>query len=131
MRISLSEFLQWRINVYLCKILGWQITYVYIKFLGKLYFFFNRKEKSKIKKSVQDVFSDRKQNAEINSITKGVFQGIFFHYYEKFFNAYSNSKTLRYFVQTQIEAEGLDVMDQGLAKGKGILLITGHTWIAR
>ena len=126
MRIGLSEFLQWRINVYLCKILGWQITYVYINFLGKLYFFFNRKEKSKIKKSVQDVFSDRKQNAEISSITKGVFQGIFFHYYEKFFNAYSNSKTLRYFVQTQIEAEGLDVMDQGLAKGKGILLITGH-----
>ena len=126
MKIGLSEFLQWRFNVYLCKTLGWQITFFYINFLGKLYFFFNRKEKFKIKRSVQDVFSDRKQNPEIRSIIKGVFQGILFHYYEKFFNAYTNSKTLRYFVQTKIEEEGLDAIDQGLAKGKGILLITGH-----
>jgi lauroyl/myristoyl acyltransferase len=106
--------------------LGWQITLSYINILGKLYFFFNRKENYKIKKSVKDVFSDRKHSSEISSITKDVFRGIFSHYYEKFFNAYSNYKTLRNFVETQMEGEGLKAMENGLAKGKGILLITGH-----
>ena len=126
MKINLSSFLQWRMNVFLCKILGWRITLSYINFLGKLYFFFNRKENYKIKKSVEDVFSQRKHRSEISSITKDVFKGIYSHYYEKFFNAYSNSKTLRNFVVTQMAGEGLEAIENGLAEGKGILLITGH-----
>ncbi len=126
MKINLSSFLQWRLNIFMCKILGWQITLCYINILGKLYFFFNRKENYKIKTAVKDVFSDRKHSSEISSITKNVFRGIFSHYYEKFFNAYSNYKTLKNFVETQMEGEGLEAIENGLAKGKGILLITGH-----
>jgi len=126
MKINLSSFLQWRLNIFICKMLGWQITLSYINILGKIYFFFNRKENYKIKTAVKDVFSDRKHSSEISSITKDVFKGIFSHYYEKFFNAYSNTETLRNCVETQMEGEGLEAIEQALAKGKGILLITGH-----
>ncbi len=126
MKINLSSFLQWRLNIFFCKILGWRFTLFYISILGKLYFFFNRKENWKIKKSVKDVFSDRKHTHEISSITKDIFQGIFSHYYEKFFNAYSKTTTLQNFVETHMEGEGLEAIKQGLSKGKGILLITGH-----
>jgi len=94
--------------------------------LGKLYFFLNPKEKWKIKKAVKTVFSDQKYMPEIRTITKNVFRGIFSHYFEKFFNAYSTAGTLRNFVINHMGSEDLDVIEKGLAKGKGILLITGH-----
>lgn len=126
MKLNLSAFLQWRFNIFMCRMLGWRITFSYIRMLGKLYFFFNPKEKWKIKKAVKTVFSDHKYLPEVKALTKNVFQGIFSHYFEKFFNAYSTAGTLRNFVMKQMESEDLDVIKKGRAKGKGILLITGH-----
>ena len=126
MKLNLSSFLQWRINIFICLMLGWKITFFYIRFLGKLYFFFNRKEKWKIKKAVKSVFSRRKYNSDIESITRNVFRGIVFHYYEKFFNVFSTHNTTRAFVKTQMEGQGLDTIKQGLSRGHGVLLVTGH-----
>ena len=89
MKINLSSFLQLRFNIFMCKKLGWKITFFYITILGKLYFFFKRKEKRKIKSSVKEVFAGQKSGSEIRSITRDIFRGIVSHYYEKFFNAYS------------------------------------------
>ena len=126
MKINLSSFLQWRFNIYLCRTLGWSSAFFYILMLGRLYFILNRRENSKIKKAIKSVFSNRKQIHNIKTITKEVFRGIFSHYYEKFFNVYSTSQTLRTFVHTHMEGEGLEAIKQGLAKGNGVLLITGH-----
>jgi hypothetical protein len=124
MNINLSSFLQWRPNIIMCRTIGWNFTYYYISILGKLYFFFNRKERWKIKKAVKTVFTGRKNSFELKSITRNVFRGVFFHYYEKFFNAYSTARTLENFVMNHMESEGMNAIKQGLAKGKGILLIT-------
>jgi KDO2-lipid IV(A) lauroyltransferase len=126
MGFNLSSFLQWGPNIMMCRKIGWKFTYHYINILGKFYFFFNRKEKWKIKKAVKAVFIGRKNGFELRSITKNVFRGVFLHYYEKFFNAYSTSRTLKNFVMNHMESEGMNAIEQGLAKGKGILLITGH-----
>jgi KDO2-lipid IV(A) lauroyltransferase len=126
MRLNLSSFLQWRINIFLCQILGWRIIFYYITFLGKLYFLFNRKEKFKIEKAVNAVFADRKNRSEIRSINRRVFRGIVSHYYEKFFNAYCNPAIRKTFVETHIESEGMEAINQGLSRGKGVLLVTGH-----
>jgi lauroyl/myristoyl acyltransferase len=126
MNLSLSSFLQWRPNIIMCRAIGWNFTYYYITLLGKLYFFFNRKEKWKIKKAVKTVFTGRKNSSELRFIIKDIFQGILSHYYEKFVNVYSTPKTLRNFFEIHIENEGLNTLKQALSKGKGILLITGH-----
>ena len=126
MKISLSSFLQLRFNIFMCKKLGWRITSFYITVLGKLYFFFKRKEKRKIKSSVKEVFAGRKSRSEIRSIARNVFRGIVSHYYEKFFNAYSSPETLRAFVKTHIESTGIAAIEKGLSRGRGVLLITGH-----
>ena len=126
MKINLSSFLQWRFNIYIFKKLGWRVTFFYLKILGKLYFLFNRKENWKIKKAVNAVFEERKNRSEIRSITRSVFRGILSHYYEKIFNAYCNSETLRIFVETHMENEGMEAIKQGLSRGKGVLLVTGH-----
>ena len=126
MKLNLSAFLQWRFNIFMYRMLGWRITFFYIRMLGKLYFFFNPKETWKIRKAVKTVFSDHKYRPKIRSITKNIFRGIFSHYFEKIFSAYSTAGTLRNFVMNHMESEGLEAIKQGLAKGKGILLITGH-----
>ncbi len=126
MKLNLSSFLQCNFNIYMCKKIGWRITFFYIAFLGRLYFFFNRKEKRKIKNAVKTVFADTKSKPEIKLITRNIFRGIFSHYYEKFFNAYSSPETLRAFVKTHMESTGIAAIKKGLSRGRGVLLITGH-----
>ena len=126
MSFNLSSFLQWGPSMIMCRKIGWRFTYYYISILGKFYYFFNRKEKWKIKKAVTAVFTGRKNSSEFKSITKGIFQGILSHYYEKFVNVCSTPDTLRNFYKTHVENEGLKTVEQALSKGKGILLITGH-----
>ena len=126
MSFNLSSFLQWGPSMIMCRKIGWRFTYCYISILGKFYYFFNRKEKWKIKKAVTAVFTGRKNSSEFKSITKGIFQGILSHYYEKFINVCSTPDTLRNFYKTHVENEGLKTVEQALSKGKGILLITGH-----
>ena len=50
MKINLSSFLQLRFNIFMCKKMGWRITFFYITMLGKLYFFFKEKGKAENKK---------------------------------------------------------------------------------
>ena len=126
MKINLSSFLQRPFNIFMCRLLGWKFTLHYIAFLGKIYFFFNRKEKSKITQAVQTVFSDLKQPADIRTIVQEVFRGILSHYYEKFFNAFSQPETLRALIKTHMQCEDMTAIQKGLANGKGVLLITGH-----
>jgi KDO2-lipid IV(A) lauroyltransferase len=126
MSLNLSSFLQWRSNIIMCKLLGLWATFYYISILGKLYFFFNKKEKWQIKKAVDTVFSDRKQQFEIRSLTKNVFRGIVFHYYEKFVNAFGDPEELKTFFKIHVEGECMIALDKALAKGNGVLLITGH-----
>ncbi|MFC1811602.1 lysophospholipid acyltransferase family protein [Thermodesulfobacteriota bacterium] len=126
MKINLSSFLQWRLNIYMFRMLGWRITFYYIIMLGKVYFLFNRKEKWRIKQALKTVFPGLQHRSGTESITRDVFRGIFSHYYEKFFNAFSTAETSHLFLKTQIESENLNAIKQGLSGGKGVLLITGH-----
>ena len=126
MKINLSSFLQWRFNLFLCRILGWRFTFFYMSLLGRVYYFFNRKEKWAIEKAVKAVFAERKSRLEIKSTIRRVFHGILAHYYEKFFNAFSTNEAWETFLATHTENEGMDVIEKGLSRGKGVLLITGH-----
>ena len=126
MHISLSKFLQLRFNVFLYKRLSWGVAFLYIIILGKLYFFFNRKEKRRIEEAIETVFKGLRSRYEMKTIKKNVFQGIISHYYEKLFNAFSSAEMLEDFFHRNMESEGLNVIEEGLGIGKGVLLITAH-----
>ena len=126
MRINLSKFLQLRCNVFLYKRLNWKAVFLYIVILGKLYFFFNRKEKYKIEDAVENVFEGIRSTSEMKTIKRNVFQGILSHYYEKLFNAFSSAEMLEDFIHRNIKSEGLSIIEEGLGIGKGVLLITAH-----
>ncbi|MBW2027934.1 MAG: hypothetical protein JRH06_04735 [Deltaproteobacteria bacterium] len=127
MRVKLSAFLQWRLNVLLYRKLGWRLTYRYVLILGSLYYLVNRREKERIEECVEEVFKEGKDKSEIDKLKRGVFQGILAHYYEKLFNAYEDLEALKGFFRTSIRTRGgLEKLDRGLSKGRGVLFVTGH-----
>jgi lauroyl/myristoyl acyltransferase len=126
MGMGLSSFLQSQPNIFIYKRLGWRFAFYYTSVLGGLYFFFNRKDKQKIKKGIHSVFSGRKNLSERRSITLAVFRGIILHYYEKLFNAFSSPATLQTFFKIHIKNDGMGAIEKGLSKGNGVLMVTGH-----
>ena len=126
LKTSLSHFLQSRFNIRLCHYLGWPAASLYIQFLGKLYFFIHRSEKRKIKAALGKVLPLMKPPCDCGYVSRRVFRGLFSHYYEKLFNVYSTASTSRLFFGSHVKDRGLSVVRDGLAKGRGVLLITGH-----
>jgi KDO2-lipid IV(A) lauroyltransferase len=125
-KINLSSILQWKINVFLYKRLSWKIAFFYIYILGNLFFSLNKKERWKIESAIHTVFSDRKNDTEINAVLRNVFRGILSHYYEKLFNAFSSVEILKAFLNMSIKSQDMAAIRQGLSNGKGVLLVTGH-----
>ncbi|MBU2499538.1 MAG: lysophospholipid acyltransferase family protein [Proteobacteria bacterium] len=126
MALKLSSFLQLKPNVFIYQKLGWKMALIYMLVLGKIYFFLKQEEKRKILCSVERVFGDRKEPSEVKAIAKHVFRGIFCHYYEKIFNAYTNIQGLRSFLFGSVTAHRLERLDHALKEGRGVLFITGH-----
>ncbi len=124
--MQLSSFLQSPCNVYLYRKIGWKAAQRYLTILGKFYFSLNRKERHLIEAAVERVFEDRKPPSEIKTLARSVRQGVVWHYFEKIFNAYSSSGTLKRFLNTHIESDTLRLATTELAKGRGALLFTGH-----
>ena len=125
MKVNLSSFLQMRCNVFLFRKLSWDLCVHYIYFLGKLYFFFNRRERARIAESVEEVFA-RRRSRELETIITNVFRGVLSHYYEKIFNAYEDLQGLKEFFRTRIEAKDLNKLDHALSRKNGVLFVTGH-----
>lgn len=126
MKIHLSRFLQWGINVAICRMLGWRGAYAYISFLARIYFFFRRCEIKAVRAGIGTVFAGHKSPLEMRNLSRKVVSGIISHYYEKFFNAFSEDATTLALFDTHIEADGLQVIGGALRKGRGALLVTGH-----
>ena len=126
MKIKLSSFLQWKGNVYLYQKFGWELAFRYLVILAAFYFLVNRKEKQNITHALENTFGDRKSESEMKIIKKGVFNGIFAHYYEKLFNAYEDNEGLATFFRESIEADSIYKLDASLKEGRGVLFVTGH-----
>ena len=126
MKLHLSAFLQWKINVYLYRTIGWALAYRYIRWLGKLYFFMKKSEKRIVSESVGTVFASTCSPADLRRLRRAVFNGIITHYYEKLFNAFSSEQASRGFFHSRVADDGLSVIREAMAEGRGVLLITGH-----
>ena len=126
MKIKLSAFLQMKPNVYIYQKLGWRIALFYMVILGRMYFLLRQEEKRKITASLEKVFGERKGRSELKAMANHVFRGIFCHYYEKIFNAYTDIHGLRTFLFGSVIPQGLERLDHALEAGRGVLFVTGH-----
>ena len=120
--MNISKFFQLKPNVFLFKYAPFNFSTRYLRFLGKLYYIANRKERDQIKRNIMTVF-ESEDKARV--IIKKAFDGIFSHYSEKLIMAYRNIAHLKEEVRGVLEYSGLEYLDKAMNNG-GVVLVTGH-----
>ena len=90
---------------------------------GAIYFAFNSGERVKIERSIDDLLGP---GARADSVKRRVFGNIAEHYFEKLLVANRSLGFVRSFVRDRVTCEGLENLDEALARGKGVLAVTAH-----
>ena len=125
-RTGLSRYLQWRPNAMLMRCLPLRISRAYIGLLGRAYFFINRSERDEIKRNLTAVIRRMPRTDPFDLVIRRTFHGVFSHYHEKLLTAYANYHKVCRFIKNRVALEGLHLLDQGLARGRGVILVTAH-----
>lgn len=125
-KFNLSKFFQMRLNSWLIRFLPFFLSRVYLIGLGRLYYFFNRKEKHLIEKTITYVLKSRLSPADLPRAMRKTFQGIFDHYHEKLYLAYAPFPKIKKFFAKRMRFDGETALQEALSLGKGAILATGH-----
>ena len=125
-RLSLSRFLQWRLNTIMMRWLPRTMMRSYIGLLGKLYFAINYRERENIERNLCAVLRRVAGKDSLDLIIRRTFAGIFAHYYEKLFIAYHHFGKVCRFLDTHVAITNLKLLDEALSQEKGVILVTGH-----
>ncbi len=126
LNLNLSKFFQMKLNSWLIRFLPFFISRYYLIGLGRLYYYFNRKERNLIERTITFVLGSSLTASELRRAKRETFKGIFDHYHEKLYLAYSPFKRIRKFFAKRMHFEGEAALQQALALGKGAILATGH-----
>jgi lauroyl/myristoyl acyltransferase len=94
--------------------------------LGRAYFFFNCEERDEIKRNLSAVIRRMPRTDSVDLITRRTFRGVFSHYHEKLLTAYSNYHKVCRFIKSRVAFEEKHLLDQALALGRGVILVTAH-----
>lgn len=124
--LNLSKFCQAKFNIWLFRLLPFWVSRWYLFQVGKIYYFFKKKEKALIQATVRHVVGGELKPPSLRTLLKDTFRGIVDHYHEKLFVAYSNFPRLLKFLKNRIKLNGETELQETLAQGRGIILVTGH-----
>jgi len=123
---NLSKFFQKKFNSWLIRFLPFSVSRRYIIALGWFYYLFKPQEKALITKCVIQVNKGKANGRELRKIVRRTFRGIFEHYHEKLFVAYTKLSRTTRFLLTKVQTEGESCLKEALEAGRGVLLVTGH-----
>jgi KDO2-lipid IV(A) lauroyltransferase len=124
--LSLSKFLQMKLNSFLFRFLPFSVSRCYVMVLGRLYYLLNWTEKTFIRRTLKHVLGRKIPAPILHKKVKAAFKGIFDHYHEKLFVGYSNFPRLLKFLRSQVRFAGAENLQTALQEGKGVILVTGH-----
>ncbi|MBU1275896.1 MAG: lysophospholipid acyltransferase family protein [Proteobacteria bacterium] len=123
---DISSFLQLPWNTWLFGSLPPLLSKFYLRTLAALYFQLASKERSAIKRSLEATLGasptprqDRRRWARARA-------GIIDHYHEKLYLAFKSYSTIRQNCLDRVKIRNQELLDQALAQGRGVILITGH-----
>ncbi|MCX5891895.1 MAG: lysophospholipid acyltransferase family protein [Deltaproteobacteria bacterium] len=124
--LSLSKFLQMNWIHSFFRFLPTGICQGGIRGLGRLYYLVNRREQTLIRETIRRVFQGKISAARLQRKIRAAFTGIFDHYFEKFLVGYANFPKLINFLRKRVRFQGREQLQEALAAGRGVILVTGH-----
>ena len=124
--LNLSKFCQAKLNVFLFRFLPFWLSRWYLSQVGKIYYLLKKREKVLIQATIRHIFGAELESDSLTILIKAAFQGIIDHYHEKLFVAYSNFPRLLKFLRNRITLNGEEALQEILAQGRGMILVTGH-----
>jgi len=92
--------------------------------VGAIYFALNWRERVQIEENVGDLLGGDGERAR--QVKREVFGHILEHYFEKLLVANRPLPFVRSFVRRRVHCEGLRLLDEAMAKGRGVLAVTAH-----
>eukprot|EP01022_Parablepharisma_sp_SALTPOND_P035775 TRINITY_DN9654_c0_g2_i1.p2 TRINITY_DN9654_c0_g2~~TRINITY_DN9654_c0_g2_i1.p2 ORF type:complete len:374 (-),score=98.63 TRINITY_DN9654_c0_g2_i1:278-1399(-) len=119
---DLSSFLQLSWNTWIFGALPAWLSRLYLGVLGWLYFHLAAKEKTAIKRGLAHCLP----GADGARCWSKVRAGIIDHYHEKLYLAFKSYPTIRENCLKRVKITNREILDQALARDRGVLLITGH-----
>jgi Kdo2-lipid IVA lauroyltransferase/acyltransferase len=127
MKTNLSSFLQTKTNFsILCCLHRHQLAYYYLLALFWIYFLLQYRQKKAIKATVKKTFPHLTPS-ELKYTLKGIYRGIFKHYWEKFHNLLTPTPQLLTFFKARINGHTkLQEFLDSRQNGNGVLLLTAH-----
>lgn len=124
--VDLSSFLQGGFNTSLIRWVPRLGSRVYLHLMGRLYYFLRRKEKAEIQENLFTVLRRVEFGKPADLVASRTFRGILAHYHEKLFVAYARFDRVCRFLDSRVEVDHQHLLDEALALGRGLILVTAH-----
>ena len=122
----ISKFLQCKPNLFFYSIIGWNLSRSMVFLLGKLHFLINYRDRRRITRAVRQAVGSGMSRRKFSKLLSRVLDGILSHYYEKLYIAFEEAAKATHFIKKTIAPDGLQVLQDKICKGKGVLMVTGH-----
>ncbi|MEW5912078.1 MAG: lysophospholipid acyltransferase family protein [Thermodesulfobacteriota bacterium] len=123
---DLSTFFQLPFNVWLFKNMPAWVSRMYLGLLSRLYFRLAAKERGAIQASLAHCLGLRMGSRKAQLLWSRVRDGIVEHYHEKLFLAFKSFRCIRRVCLRRVSVANQHILDQAVAQGRGVILVTGH-----
>lgn len=123
---NLSTVCQYGFNFWLLSRLPLALSRLYLGFLAWLYFLVAGKERRSVKKVLAHSLGQDQGWLARRRLWSKVRSGIVDHYFEKLFMCVRPYPELGKMFLGRLDLGGRQHLDQALAQGKGVILVTGH-----
>jgi Kdo2-lipid IVA lauroyltransferase/acyltransferase len=125
-RIALSSLLQREFNTWVFRSLPVAVSRRYLDTLGRLYFLLDNAQRQDIVSSLAHFAQNTPGSLSPRQLWPQVRAGIISHYHEKLFLGFARFPRVRKFIQERVSISGLGPLRQAVARGRGVILVTGH-----
>jgi len=122
---SISVYMQSPLNVLFVRCLPIQVSRLWCRFMGLLFFSMHRQHKQVIQNTAIQIL--KKQNISLtrDSATK-IITGITDHYHEKLVAAYHDIPNIDHFIHKHVAIKNEHLISSALKLNKGLILVTAH-----
>jgi KDO2-lipid IV(A) lauroyltransferase len=125
-RGNLSRLLQSSLFTTFVRLSPWEVSFYLLWLVTVLYFLVDRENREAIRSNVREVFGPHRDSNQVETLFRSIIRGIFRHYFEKLYLAYSTNEQWKDYFLDRMRVSGLKNLDQFLAKNKGLILVTAH-----